>query len=247
MLRVAVVEDEAEYAQLIRDYVIRFGSESGEQVDVTLFGNGMDIAEEYHPVWDIIFLDVEMPLLDGLSAAERIRQSDPAVILIFITKMAQYAIHGYDVDAMDYVLKPLSYYAFAMKMKKAVSVLHSREQTSILLPSEQGFVKVPTSYIYYVEVQAHYIHYHTMLGEFVRKGSLKEVKQQLPQQVFVPCNSCYLVNLRYVTGIHNNMAVVADQELAISRPKRKEFLQRLTDYVGGGGTPSCAGLRPGAE
>ena len=78
--------------------------------------DGAVIAEHYEPGYDIIFMDVEMPGLDGFGAAEKIRAVDADAVLVFVTNMAQYAIKGYEVDALDYVLKPVNYYQFCTKL-----------------------------------------------------------------------------------------------------------------------------------
>ena len=235
MLRIAVVEDDPSCSAVIKAHLDRYAQENSEDLQVTCFSDGMDIAEGYRPVWDIIFMDIEMPHLDGMAAAERIRTADPAVVLIFITNMAQYAIRGYAVNAMDYVLKPINYYAFMLKMKKAVELIQSRVRASIILSLDGEMKRVPLHEILYVEVRSHCLHYCTAQGEYTATGSLKEVEQQLDSQDFVRCNSCYLVNLRHVTGIRDGAVAVGDVELQISRPKKKEFLRRLTDYVGGAG------------
>ena len=84
-----------------------------------LIADGAEIAEHYTPGFDIIFMDVEMPRLDGFGAAEAIRAVDADVVLVFVTNMAQYAIRGYEVDALDYVLKPVNYYQFCTKLSRA--------------------------------------------------------------------------------------------------------------------------------
>ena len=110
MIRVAIVEDDAEVQGVLQEYVRRYTRQYGTEFEVTVFADGVDILEDYRAVYDIIFLDVEMKHLDGMTTAERIRQMDADVILIFITNMAQYAIRGYSVGALDYVLKPVPYF-----------------------------------------------------------------------------------------------------------------------------------------
>lgn len=112
MIRVAIVEDDAEVQGVLQEYVRRYTRQYGTEFEVSVFADGVDLLEDYRAVYDIIFLDVEMKHLDGMATAERIRQMDADVILIFITNMAQYAIRGYSVGALDYVLKPVPYFAF---------------------------------------------------------------------------------------------------------------------------------------
>ena len=123
MIRVAIVEDEAAVRDQLMGYVQRYMRQYDAQIEVTMFTDGVEILEEYRPVYDIIFLDVEMQHLDGMETASRIRALDSDVLLIFITNMAQYAIKGYAVGALDYVLKPVPYFAFSQQLQKAAGQL----------------------------------------------------------------------------------------------------------------------------
>ena len=116
MIRMAIVEDEQQYAKQLREYVDRFSQQLGESFDVTEYSDGDGLVEGFHAQFDIILMDVEMPFLDGMTAAELIRRTDPQVVIIFITNMAQYAIHGYEVDAIEYMVKPVEYYNFFDKI-----------------------------------------------------------------------------------------------------------------------------------
>ena len=138
MIRVAIVEDDAEVQGVLQEYVRRYTRQYGTEFEVTVFADGVDILEDYRAVYDIIFLDVEMKHLDGMTTAERIRQMDADVILIFITNMAQYAIRGYSVGALDYVLKPVPYFAFSQQLLKAVARLEKRAKHYLTVPVEGG-------------------------------------------------------------------------------------------------------------
>ena len=102
MTRIAIVEDEAAVREQLAGYVQRYTRQYGIQFEVTMFTDGVEILEDYRPVYDIIFLDVEMQHLDGMETARRIRELDSDVLLIFITNMAQYAIKGYAVGCLLY-------------------------------------------------------------------------------------------------------------------------------------------------
>ena len=108
MIRIALVEDEAEVRAQLQGYVQRHTRQYGTEFAVTEFADGMELLDDYRPVYDILFLDVEMKHLDGMETARRVRELDKDVIIVFITNMAQYAIGGYAVGALDYVLKPVA-------------------------------------------------------------------------------------------------------------------------------------------
>lgn len=234
MIRIAVVEDEKEYQEQLENYIRRYGQKAGRTFDVTVFPDGMDIVENYNPVWDIIFMDIRMKHMDGMYTAEKIRQYDPAVIIIFITTMAQYAIKGYEVDALDFVLKPVTYPQFEMKMRKALSALKKTEEKYLLLPMEERKERVAVADILFIEVRNHNLHVVTRIKTYVMRCSMQIMEQELAECYFVRCNNSYLVNLQNVTGLQKDTVMVEGHELPISRPKKKQFLKALSDYLGAG-------------
>ena len=89
MIRIAVAEDEKQYADQLQAYIQQYADQSGEIIDVTMYTDGDELIENYKAQFDLVLLDVEMPFLDGMSTAELIRKTDQEVVIIFITNMAQ--------------------------------------------------------------------------------------------------------------------------------------------------------------
>ena len=235
MIRIAIVEDEAEVRQQLRGYIQRYTRQYGTEFAVTEFADGMEILDDYRPVYDIVLLDVEMKHLDGMETARRIREKDGEVMLIFITNMAQYAIKGYAVGALDYVLKPVPYFAFSQQLQKAEERLRRRARHYLAVPVEGGLRRLDTAQIYYLESEGHRVHFYTEEGDFTAPGALKTFEEKLAGRPFARCNSGYLVNLAQVKGVQQGMAQVGPYALQVSRPKRKSFLAALADYIGGEG------------
>lgn len=174
-----------------------------------------------------------MPGMDGIALAREIRKKDENVLLMFITNMAQYALHGYEVEAIDYVIKPLGYQEFALKMKKAMRYMGRHEKKQMMLQTVEGMQPIAIDDILYVEVIRHYLQYHTKAHVYEVRGAMKEVESQLSQYHFVRCNQSYLVNLAKVQCIQGNNVVVGHDELPISRNKKASFVDALTRYIGG--------------
>lgn len=234
LLRVAVVEDDSSALTQIQQFLSQYQAERGIAVTVSSFRDGSEILADYRPVYDVIFLDIEMPQVDGMAAAESIRQADQNVVIVFITNMAQYAIQGYSVGALDYVVKPVDYYTFCVKLDRAIQLVDRRKLSQVTLTLPEGVVRLDARQIYYVEIQDRRLHYHTDQGLYVLRGSLKEAEAQLSAHHFVRCNYWYLVNLYHVTEVRKDVAVVAGHELEISRRTRTSFMTALTNYLGGG-------------
>ena len=133
MLKIAVVEDQQEVRDELCRFIRKYAAENSLQVEAVPIEDGAVIAAHYEPGWDIIFMDVEMPGLDGFGAAEKIRAVDGDAVLVFVTNMAQYAIKGYEVDALDYVLKPVNYYQFCTKLSRAVQRVQRRRGGQVVL------------------------------------------------------------------------------------------------------------------
>ena len=233
MAKIAVVEDNDAMRAQLCGFIAQYAQESGHQLDVTAFSDGAQLVEPYRPGFDIIFLDIEMPKLGGMPTAERIRRQDPDVVLVFVTNMAQYAIRGYEVDALDYVLKPVNYYQFCTKLSRAIQRVQRRRGGVVLQLAGGGIQLLDTADIYYLETHSRMLYYHTAKGEFAVRASLQSAEKQLAEYHFVRCNQCYLVNLAYVKGIENDFALVKNDRLEISRRQRTAFLTAVASYMGG--------------
>lgn len=232
-MRIAIVEDEAVYQQQLREYLVKYQEEFGGSLQITCYDSGMSFIHSFASQFDIILLDVAMPYFDGIETARRIRTVDSEVVILFVTNQAQHAIRGYEVDAMDYILKPISYFAFSQRLKRALSRVKRKEEPCLVLNLKSETRKLKISSIYYIEVRDHNLVYHTMEGDYSVFGSLKDVEQKLEKHHFVRCNKGYLVSLRHVDNVQNGSAVVNGQRLLISRPRKAAFMEQLTDYLGG--------------
>ena len=228
IINVAIVEDDKSCALETKGFISKCQEELGREFNVSVFNNGVDFLNNYKSEFDIVVMDIEMPYMDGLEVARKMRELDPVVILIFMTNMSQYAVKGYEVDAIDYIVKPAQYFNFKLKLKKAVERLESRPVDSLMLARQNGVSRVAIDSILYVEVTDHKLMFHTLNGIFETGGSLNSYEKQLAKYGFSRCNHCYLVNLQYVAGINSNFVTLANnEELQISRPKRKNFLDSL--------------------
>ena len=232
MFQVAIVEDDVQYRDQLEAYIRKYETESGESFGIRMFSDGDEIVDHYAGNYDIIFLDIEMRRLNGMEAARIIRSLDREVILIFITNMAQYAIQGYEVEAMDYVLKPIRYFAFSQEMEKAVKRLKAMPRQVIRIEQDQGVMLLNAQEISWMESQGHNIIIHKGEETWSVRMTMKEMEADLQESGFARCNSGYLVNLAFVKKVDHGEVYVGDVALPISRSRRRDFMEKLTNYLG---------------
>lgn len=231
MIRLAIVEDEEVCVNTLIDYLKKFQSETEYEIETVWFRDGCDITDGYKGDYDVILMDIQMKFMDGMSAAQKIREMDTEVVIVFITNMTDYAIRGYEVGAMDYIVKPITYFAFCEKMKRILKRVGNRKTYYISIPIDGGIQKMDISSIYYVESQRHNLIYKLPEMELRCRGTMNELEKLLVPYGFFRNSKSFLVNIRYVEGIRENECIVHGESLPIGRAKKKEFLQELLNHM----------------
>ncbi len=231
MIRIAIVEDDKNYQQELLAHLKTYEKENNEKFQISIFSDGDEIVEDYNAEFDLILMDIEMRFMDGMSAAEEIRKVDSEVVIIFITNMPQYAMKGYEVEALDYVLKPLTYFALARRIEKAIARIQKRTHKYLSIPIKGGIQKISVAKLSYVEIRDHDLIFHTLKETYYSKGTLGAIEEMLEGQNFFRCNKCYLVNLEYIEGLKNNEVIIGDEVIQVSRAKKKKLLDVLNQYM----------------
>lgn len=228
----AVVDDEKEQTDAVCEMLKRYFKETKGEYSVSVFHDGAELLTDYKPLYDVIFLDIEMEQINGMKTAKRIRKTDERTAIVFITRLARLAIGGYEVSALDFIVKPVEYDAFSYKMKKILSHVDKSKAVFFSIKQDDRIDFLNEDDITYIEVIDHSVVYHTVKGDYREWGTLKNAERQLTEGKFAYCNRCYIVNLRYVTKIEGDSVVVNGVPLIISRYKKKDFTEALLSFWG---------------
>ncbi len=233
-MKIGIVDDDEKCREQLQGYIARYARESGENIETLVSSDGIHFVSDYGGDGDVVFLDVEMPLMDGITTAKRIREFDDTVSIVFLTNYSQYAINGYEVNAIDYVIKPMSYAVFCQKLKKALSFCARREHGEIVVHNETSVVRLPFQEILYVESERNYVVYHTEKETYRERSTMRAAQEKFGHSCFAMCNAGMLINLSHVRKVVDNELFIDNQIMQISRGRKKEFMDKYIDYLSRG-------------
>lgn len=232
-MHIAIVEDEQDQSRQLREYLHTYAKENNLPLEVSCHSSGVDFLKTFQRQYNMILLDISMPMMDGMETAHAIRRLDGDVAILFITNMAQHAIRGYEVEAMDYILKPITYFSFSQRISRAISRIGKNQKQYLMISDRSGTVRLAVDEILYVESRGHNLTYHTLQGDHTFSGTMKDAEEKLAEHHFFRCNKGLLVSLRHVDSVRSGCALIGETELLISRPRKNAFMEALADYIGG--------------
>lgn len=233
MIRIGLIDDDPNHLSLLRTFLLKYEQEKQIRFSVQEYQNGLNFVEDYDGTLDVVFLDIEMPHMDGMTAARTIRERDSSLGIVFVTNMAQYAIHGYEVNAIDFIVKPVSYYVFADKLEKAIRFAQLHSEEDFVIQTDDAIVRITSSKILYIEKDKNYLIFHTQMGTYRARGTMIAMEERFQKSGFSKCISGCLINLKYVTRLTKDTVWVGDTQLPVSRQRRKEFKEDFMKYLGG--------------
>ena len=235
MLRIGICDDTATARESLRLLCLKhFRLEEPEFFEFST-GDGAVRWLKGHPgALDLLFLDIEMPGLSGMEAAEAIRAFDREVLLAFVTGYTDYVYDGYAVGAMGYLVKPVSEEKLSSLLDRAAAALEQRAPAVYTLRNAQGMFKVPLREILYAASDRRQVTLTTSRGDYTFYGKLDDVAAQLGAG-FVRIHQRYLVNARAVSAVVGASVQVGEARLPISRSLHQQAAMALARAMVGEG------------
>lgn len=178
---------------------------------------------------DLLFLDINMPRLSGIGFVKSLKE---APLFVFITAYTEHAIEGFDVDAVDYLLKPVSFERFRIAVNRVLERFATKEKAipvvrHIMLRADKKNYKVDFNELLYLEAQGDYVKFVTTERNIVVHGTLKEFISQLPSNFFEQIHKSYVISLLKIDYVEGNMVKVGVNKLPVSLSYRDQLLKKL--------------------
>ena len=235
MYHVLIVEDDNTAAETLCAHLTRFGEQRGTGFVTRVLTDAEQLLNSQYTA-DILFLDIALPGISGMDAAEMIRKRNGDIPIIFVTDLAQFAIRGYTVGALDFMVKPVNYDDFNLRMNRAMRIIERNTEPAITIASVAGLRMIRPRAILYVEVWRHNLYWH-IDGESVpiqQRGALSTLMEQLGGKGFCRISASHIINMGQIRLVRSGSVLMLDgTELSFGRTYRKDALEAINRYIGG--------------
>lgn len=239
MLNIAICDDEEVFAQHLKQILNAFFDERNMQYEMDMFASGEEFVELNLDMakYQIVFLDVNMETLDGIATAKKLRELCKDTFVVFVTAFIHYALDGYEVDAIRYILKNAP--NFEKSVYECMDTILEKMQYAVKIHSfsfKDGMKEVNEDHIVYIESNLHELSFVIMKQELQKKRMnemLNNIERLLDGGKFVRIHQSYLVNMRYVKSMKLQKATLLDgTELPIAKPRYKKAREIFARYKG---------------
>ncbi len=196
-IRIAILEDDLSEQENTTSLLDRFFKERKLNYHYDVFNNPHDFLKADFNHYSLVLLDIIMPFdINGFDVSKKIREVNDNIAIMFLTKTVNYAIEGYEVKALDYLLKPLNYEDFALKMTKFLQTTQSKGSKVHAFKCKDALIKLEEKEIIYVDIYKHYLNIHTRDKVYVTRGNIKDIERELTN-IFSRCSNYCIINFMY--------------------------------------------------
>lgn len=238
MFRIAICDDEKIFAEELKKLISAYMSEKGIVFEIDIFKSGAELAvlDDGIARYTAVFLDINMDGMNGMEAAKKIRAISREVFIVFVTEYMSYALEGYRLDVVRYLLK--GDLNFPATVQECLDAIINKLNLAVekVFDFREGRKKVKLENLLYVESRLHKLEFHVMestVKVYTMYRKLDEVEDMLEGNCFVRIQKSYLVNMKYIISVSRYRAVLTDGlEIAVSRTKYTDVKDKFTQYQG---------------
>ncbi|MGL5328702.1 MAG: LytR/AlgR family response regulator transcription factor [Peptostreptococcaceae bacterium] len=231
VLDIVICEDDISQRELLKGYLDKIFNKLDIKYSLNEFSSGEELLSNYPEKIDILFLDIQMDKLSGMDTARKIREFDNIVEIVFTTAILGYIHEGYEVRAYRYLLKPLEYECILKHTTSCIKELILKKDTVLIKDTSQTAI-IQINDILYVEVLGKEVTVYTKEQNYVFKISMKSIEDKLLKRNFFRCHKSFLINIKNVKSLKENIAIIDNYEIPVSRYKIKELKIKLAHMLG---------------
>lgn len=231
MLQLAICDDEKVYRNDLHKIIRTELELSGMEFHISEFASGEELLRELKNTdCQIIFLDIELKELDGVNTARKLREQKNPAVIIFVTSYPDFVFQGYEVRALNYIMKPYEPEKIKAVLRTALEELDLTSEKYYVIEQRSGIIRIPLNSIKYFASDRRVIHLVTDNASYDFYDKLNDLESGLPD-AFVRIHNRYLIHLKYLDQIDGNFAIVDGESLPISRSCKSDLTIAFAKYM----------------
>lgn len=234
-IHIAICEDDKIQVELLEKYVKNWAFKNNSLVKIEVFysGEAFEFSWSMDKKYDVLLLDIEMKELNGVELAKKIRLEDELLNIIFVTAIPDYIGEGYNVSAINYLIKPISEEKLFECLDRVVKKIPKEEKT-ILVDVDGEIIRIKQKDIFYVEAFSHTVEINTEKEKFVTRKNISTIEKELDENAFVRCHRSYIVGLKHVKRIRKTEIELDDGRIIpVSRRQYANVSMAFIKYYKG--------------
>lgn len=234
-MRIAICENQIEQANLLNKQIKKWSKTKNLNISIDTFTNAESFLFQWldYDKYDIIFLDIKLNAMSGIELSNMIREKNKKMDIVFVTGFFKYALHGYKVGALQYLMKPVNISDLYFCLDKTLErIRNNDEQSNLIVETAKKIIKLDYDEIHYCVMFSPYIDIHTSYEKVTLRKKISEMENELPSEYFIRCHRSYIVNIKHIKSITKNDILLENGEtIPISRGKYKEINDSFINYI----------------
>lgn len=229
--KIALLDDEWEQLRVLKLYLLEYFKQKNLIVEIIEFDSGIDLIEKFQQnqnFCDVLFLDVEMDSISGVEVAKKIRELNQDMFFIFVTSHAEFALTGFDVRALDYIMKPIQIKRLNSALNDLfirLEMMNNQNQAKVLtVVLGRDTYMIPLQSIVYLVKDGNKVNIVCEINRYECYNTLNHLKEQLDEKQFIQCHQGYIVNKNWITAnIQSKIQLKTGSVIPVSRKYAKEI------------------------
>ena len=232
MINIGICEDELHYRVNIKDMLGEILSTYSINYKIYEFSSGEELLSNYPKDLDILIMDIQMKIINGMDTARKIREFDQNLEIIFMTSFSEFMQEGYEVKAYRYILKPISERKISRNILPCINEIMKKKNNYLTINVKNYVDRIKIDSIVYIETDRPNILIYTNDNKYTTKMSISKIDKILREHGFFRCHNSYIVNLKLVESMNSNTLKIGEKYIPISKYRVKELKLALTNILG---------------
>lgn len=234
MIKIAICDDEPYFIERIEKMLRIYEEKSKQSFLIKKYEKPLKLSGAFKEGFQIYFLDLQMPNMNGLELAKAIRETDDRAVIFFVTSYREHVFESFQYGVANYIIKPITQIQIDSEMNRVLRKLNTFGQEYLTVKNDKGYLKIYFSDIQFIETYGRNVLIHCQGGrEEIGHFKMQDLEQQLSASSFIRCHNGYIVNVDYIEWIHElSVKLLSGDIIYTTKTRKKQLIKKLAERMG---------------